>query len=300
VFRRIIILLVFLAPLHQSLAQEIIVKGRFLSDSVKLGEPINFTLSARYRSELIILFPDSTFSFAPFEFQKKKYFPTKSKFGFSYDSVVYTLNTYEIDSLQFLRLPVFLRNPKDSSVFYSDVDTVFFKYLVKQLPDSLAANNLPLKANTGYIDVKWQFNTILFAVIGGVLIIVAILVWVIFGKRIKKYFAIKKLTKNHQEFLNRFGVALDRLEKESSPELAENALVTWKKYLEGLMSVPYTKFTSKEIRERENDERLGQNLKSIDRMIYARVPDANRESFASLKEYGEQKFKQRLEEVKHG
>ncbi len=299
-FRVAIIFLLFVFSFHQATSQEIVVKGRFQSDSVKLGEPINFTLSARYPAALTILFPDSTFSFAPFEFQKKKYTTTKTQEGKSYDSVVYTLNTFEIDSLQFLKLPVFIRTVSDCTAVFSEVDTVYFKHLVAHVPDSVAANNLPLKANTNYINVRWQFNTILFVVIGGVLVIIAIAVWLIFGKRIRKYFKLKKLTKNHQEFLNQFGNTLDRLEKDFTPELAENAIVTWKKYLEGLLAIPYTKYTSKEIREKEQDERLGNSLKMIDKMIYARIPGAHHESFTHLREYGEQKFKQRLEEVKHG
>src|SRR5882757_4821289 len=67
------------------------VQAKFSGDSVKIGKPIEFYLSARYPENLNILFPDSTFSFAPFELQKKIYFPTETKNGISRDSVVYHL-----------------------------------------------------------------------------------------------------------------------------------------------------------------------------------------------------------------
>src|SRR5215831_2013772 len=76
-------------------AQEIKVHGKFNGDSVKIGKPIEFYLSAHYPENLNILFPDSTFSFAPFELQKKIYFPTQTKNGISKDSVIYKLATYE-------------------------------------------------------------------------------------------------------------------------------------------------------------------------------------------------------------
>src|SRR6478735_9136687 len=70
-------------------AQEVKVEAGFAGDSVKIGKPIEFYLSAHYPENLNLLFPDSTFSFAPFELQKKIYFPTQSKNGVSKDSVVY-------------------------------------------------------------------------------------------------------------------------------------------------------------------------------------------------------------------
>lgn len=281
------------------MAQEIIVRSKFLIDSVKLGESINYTMAAKYPSKLTILFPDSTFAFTPFEFQKKIYSTTQTINGISYDSVIYTLQTYEVDSLQFLRLPIFISNRADCTLYYSNTDTVFFKHLVKTIPDSLAVNNLPLKANTNYVNVKWELNTILFAIIVGALLLAAVIVWIVFGKRIRKYFAMKKLMRKHQEFVNRFGKSLEQLNAEFQPERAEQVVVIWKKYLEELLSIPYTKYTSKEIREREQNEELGNTLKNIDRMIYARLGE-DKSSFANLLQYGEQKFQQRMEEVKNG
>ena len=54
-------------------AQEAKVRGSFLADSVKIGEEISYTLTASYSKNLTLIFPDSTFSFTPFEFQKKKF-----------------------------------------------------------------------------------------------------------------------------------------------------------------------------------------------------------------------------------
>src|SRR5689334_85076 len=62
-------------------AQEIKVKAKFDGDSVKIGKPVEFFLTAHYPEKLNLLFPDSTFSFAPFELQKKIYFPTKTENG---------------------------------------------------------------------------------------------------------------------------------------------------------------------------------------------------------------------------
>lgn len=275
------------------------MKGHFEGDTVKLGQPIQFHLTATYPQSVQVLFPDSTFSFAPFEFQKKKFFTTKTENGISYDSVIYTLSTYEIDSLQRLALPVFQLQKKDCVVFYSETDTVFFKKLVNAVPDSLAINQLPLKTNTAYSPVSWLLNYPLALIIGGSLLLIAIIVWIIFGKRIRKYFTVKQLTRSHAAFINRFEQSVEKVKSSFSPELAESSVLIWKKYMEELSAKPYTKYTSREIRETENDE-LGQTLHSVDRMVYGRVSPETFDSFQQLKDFTQNRFNQKIEEVKHG
>lgn len=275
------------------------MKGHFEGDTVKLGQPIQFHLTATYPRSVQVLFPDSTFSFAPFEFQKKKFFTTKTENGISYDSVIYTLSTYEIDSLQRLALPVFQLQKKDCVVFYSETDTVFFKKLVNAVPDSLAINQLPLKTNTAYSPVSWLLNYPLALIIGGSLLLIALIVWIIFGKRIRKYFTVKQLTRSHAAFMNRFEQSVEKVKSSFSPELAESSVLIWKKYMEELSAKPYTKYTSREIRETENDE-LGQTLHSVDRMVYGRIYPETFDSFQQLKDFTQNRFNQKIEEVKHG
>lgn len=291
------ILLTFISSV--CISQEIQVKGHFEGDTVKLGQPIQFHLTATYPRSVQILFPDSTFSFAPFEFQKKKFFTTKTENGISYDSVIYTLSTYEIDSLQQLALPVFQLQKKDCLVYYSETDTVFFKKLVNAVPDSLDINQLPLKTNTAYNPVSWLLNYPLALIIGGSLLLIAILVWIIFGKRIRKYFTVKQLTRSHAAFMNRFEQSVEKVKSSFSPELAESSVLIWKKYMEELSAKPYTKYTSREIRETENDE-LGQTLHSVDRMVYGRISPETFDSFQQLKDFTQNRFNQKIEEVKHG
>lgn len=280
-------------------SQEVKVHGSFDADSIKLGEPLKFYLTATYPQTYQVLFPDSTYSFAPFEFQNKKYFQTKTTSGLSYDSVIYTLVTYEIEKVQTLALPVFQLQRNDSLTYLTETDTVFFKELVGALPDSLAINQLPLKTNTAYNPVSWLLNYPLLLIIGAILLLVAIVCWIIFGKRIRKYFTLKKLMKSHELFLSRFDEAVEKLKTGFSPEVAESSITIWKKYMEELSSRPYTKFTSREIREQESTE-LGQPLRSVDKMIYGRLAPETFDSFHQLKEFTKNQFNQKVEEVKHG
>lgn len=273
--------------------------ARFEGDSVRIGLPIRYTVVAQYPSHYQVLFPDSTFSFAPFEFQSKKFVPTKTQNNNSYDSVVYTLVSFEIDSLQTLRVPVFQVQKRDSLVYLTEPDTLFFSALVGPLPDSLAINQLPLKTNTAYNKVSWILNYPVLLIVGGVLLLTAIVVWVLFGKRIRKHFVLKRLHTKHTSFLSAFDQSVQKLNQAFQPDVAERSITIWKKYMEDISSKPYTKFTSKEIRELEKGE-LTQALQAVDRMIYARLQPENFSAFEQLKEFTINRFNQKLQEVKHG
>jgi hypothetical protein len=280
--------------------EEVRIVGRFRTDSVKLGEPIEYYVTAKYPSQWQVLLPDSTFSFTPFDFQKKVYYPTHTSNNISTDSVLYVLNTFEIDSIQTLKVPAFVVVPGDCTRYESNVDTVFFKHLVSQLPDSLSAEQLPLKTNTAYNAVSWLFNYPVFSIVIGSLIFIAFLVWVIFGKKIKKHFLLKRLSKNHHEFMLNFDFAIEKLKSGFTPESAEQSVIIWKKYMEDLVTKPYTKSTTRELKEIENNETLVGALRVIDRSIYGRIPPDTLDSFLNLKEFSQSQFNKKLEELRHG
>ena len=298
-FERVLVSVVLLSFSSFTCAQEVNVRGHFASDSIQLGKPISYFLTAHYPKESSVVFPDSSYSFAPFEFQKKRFVATQTINGISYDSVIYTLSTFEIDSIQSLKLPVFVVHEKDCTLVYAETDAVFFDKAVKSLPDSVQLEKIPLKTNTNYFTVSWLFNYPLVAIILGVLLVILIVCWIIFGKIIIRYFKIKRISKKHQTFLQQFNAAVEKSQSNFSSQSTENALLIWKDYLENLVDIPFTKYTTKEIREQEKDERLGQSLSAIDRMIYANQP-GEKEYFINLKTYSEDQFYKKLEKLKNG
>jgi len=299
VFRQFLLFILLSVFITTGFSQEIVVKGHFNTDTVKLGQPIQYYLTARYEATQQVLFPDSTFSFSPFEFQKKIFFTTQTANNISYDSVIYTLSTFEIDSLQWLALPIFQTQQKDCVTFYSQADTVFFKQLVSTVPDSLAINQLPLKTNTAYNPVSWLLNYPILLIVGGSLLLIILLIWIFFGKKIKRYYTVKRLTRSHATFLDRFEISLEELKTSFSPELAETSMTIWKKYMEELSTKPYTKYTSREILEVEKSN-LSKPLHSVDRMIYGRITPDTFDPFKELKDFSQSRFNKKIEEVKHG
>lgn len=290
---------IWLCCLTVSTAQEVIVRGGFFLDSLRVGDETGFYLSATYPSTQNIIFPDSTFNFSPFEFERKRYFTTQTSAGKSYDSVIYYLSTFEVDRIQTLSLPVFQLNAQDCTAYTSRVDTVLLAELAKNIPDTLTAQNLPLKVNTLYEDVPYQFNYAILVISITVLIVIAAIVWIVFGKKIRRHFKLKKMFKAHQHFLDTYTQQVENIKSAFSSANTEHALAQWKKYMEQLESRPYTKLTTRETALLENNELLGKNLHSIDGAIYGHNTSVL-EPLENLKRFADQRFAQKLEEVKHG
>lgn len=276
-----------------------IVRGHFEANGISIGEAVPYSLTASYPRTQQVLFPDSTFSFKPFELSRKQFFATKTSGDTSYDSTVYLLTTFEIDSIQILKLPVFVLQEADCVAVYSKPDSIFLTYHVEVVPDSVSAEKLPLKVNTAYQKVKWIFNYPVVVLIALVLIIALVMVWVFFGKRIRKYFTLRKLNKDYQEFIVGFNRALEKLTAESTSRKAEEVLIVWKNYMEALEQYPYTKFTSREIVRLSRDHNLEDALRTIDRGIYGGF-SSSLEPFRFLQSYSQRQFQKREADVKNG
>lgn len=276
------------------------VHGHFQTDSIKIGIAFPYSLTAIYPQTQSLVFPDSTFSFDPFEIERKVFYPTQTRNGLSKDSVVYFLTSFEIDSVQKLTLPVFILNANDCTAVFANWDSVFLQHQVKQMPDSVAAKDLPLKTNTAYQKVIWLLNYPLLLIIAGVLFVGLIVLWIVFGKRIKQYFILRKLSKHHHQFMQEFESAVDQLQNSYSIAQAEATLTLWKKYMERLLSKPFTKYTTKEIFQRVKDESLASALRKIDWDIYGEGHGIEKDPLDQLQQFTDRKFNEKVQEVRNG
>lgn len=288
-----------LLPYLVSAQEEVTVRGGFLSDSIKIGEQTAFYLTARYPSAMTVLFPDSTHAFAPFEYQKKEYFLTETTDGVSVDSTLYYLTTFEVGRVQALRLPVYVVHAADSTVRYSAPDTLLITQLVAQVPDTVSVDQLPLKMNTSYEEVKYDFNFWMMIIILAAVFAVAAVVWLLFGTRIRRYLKAKRMRRNHAQFSERYNALLGQLQKTFSTPATESALTTWKKYMEQLEARPYTKLTTRETLRIVKEPALTEPLSRIDKAIYGHETTVV-ESLVNLKKFADQQFHRKIKEVQHG
>jgi Sec-independent protein translocase protein TatA len=283
----------------QTQGQDVKVSGKFLADSIKIGEPVAYSLTARYPQHLTLLFPDSTYTFFPFEFEKKIFYSTKTSNGISYDSTIYYFTSFELDQIQKLSLPAFIVSLRDCTLVAAEPDSVFLVEVAETPPDSLSAQNLPLKTNILYENVWHQFNYFIILIILTSLVIIALVIWFVFGKKIIRYFKIKKITKRHYEFITNFTENINKLSENQSSKQTEQAVFLWKKYMEYLERKPYTKLTTKETAAVTPDEVLRQSLKDIDSAIYGHTHNVVN-ALEYLKEFSENQFQKRLADIKHG
>jgi hypothetical protein len=249
---------------------------------------------------LTVLFPDSTFSFAPFEYDSKSFFPTVSKEGESFDSVVYFLTTFEIDPIQKLLLPVFVVAKRDCTEHRAQLDSIRLISLVKTPPpDTVQAQNLPLKVDTTYEKVLQFFNYPILVIVSVGLVILLMVGWIIFGKRIMKYIRVKRLTRQFKDFQSSFHGKLEIVRTEFTPEMTEQILSIWKKYLERLERKPFTKLTTRETIQMEKDPALGESLKKLDMAIYGHNQSVV-DPLLAPEQVAEKRFELKLEEVMNG
>ena len=287
--------ILFLFSFSLAIAQEVVTDGYFHEDSLKIGEVVNFTLYAKYPKEMEIIFPDSTYEYLPFEYYNKDYFTTRIDSIFAYDSVVYSLASFEIDSIQYLQLPIFVLEGKDSTAIYTYRDSIYLKELVIQMPDSLA-----FKDNTVFQKVNLAFNYPYLVIGLTVLLIILIIVFAVFGKTIKNKIKAYRLRKAYEKFSLEFERGINKIKKEANATLIEEVLIVWKQYMEKLEDKPFTKYTTKEIGKAGYGNNLQQVLKNIDGSIYGKVNDNTMyKNFEALEDFTLEKYQQKLKEFSY-
>jgi len=278
--RRLFIVLFCFITLS-GVAQDNKPRGYFLKDSVKIGETVPFIFSYSDRKNRPVIFPDSLFNFAPFELVDKAYFDTKSDSIVSIDSAVYYLSTFEIDSVQYLSLPVFVMLGEDSLAVYSSPDSIVLNQVVLQMPDSIK-----LIENAFYRPVDLQFNYPYWVVALIAVGLLVIIVLGVYGKQIRKKIQLYRLKKKLEKFNLSFDEEINSLNTDPTKEKIEQVLIFWKAYMERLEKIPYRKLTTKEIVALQQNSSLEETLKSIDRNIYSPIKvNALQNDFEFLKDY---------------
>ncbi|MEM6844809.1 MAG: LapA family protein [Bacteroidota bacterium] len=282
-------------------AQSLQPQGYFLQDTTKIGQQIQYALTFRYPTELEVIFPDENQAFAPFEYVDRTFIPTRSDSATSLDSVVYTLMTFELDTFQYLALPIYIistdeEGEADSIQIRAEVDSVYLQQLITQMPDSL-----DLKANTNYQDVPLQFNYPYFLIGLGILLAIALVVFLVFGEKIRKRWQLRRLQKEYRRFQEQFTRQLQQLDQSPDQEQSEQTLVLWKRYMERLERAPYTKMTTKEIIRRPDKQTLSDDLRAIDRSIYGQHLNGELIGhFEHLKQHTQHRYEQRYRDIQYG
>jgi hypothetical protein len=270
-------------------------KGEFLVRSIKIGQPVKYSLSFYHDPTMELFFPDSSYSFAPFEFISKEYFPTNTKDRLSLDSAIYTLRTFEVKNSLELALPVFIINQGDTTHQFSSHDKILIKQYVQEPLDSLV-----LKSDALYEPVSLEFNYPYYAFIVFLIIISLVLIYFVFGKSVLRNYRLYVMYNNHILFLKTFDKLYKEMEVSPNPDAMEKVLGEWKNYLTKLEQKPINTFTTTEIISLFNKEDLKENLQLVDRSIYSGTITGNPcEALDVLKKFSNKRYKKRRKELKN-
>lgn len=294
---RIALLSVAISLAWPATAQEPTVRGRFLGDSIRIGEEAVYVLGATYPQEVNVLFPDSTINTFPFEYARREYFPTVTRNGVSRDSVVYYYRTFEPDSIQALSLPVYVVHDQDCTAVYARADSLILKRILA-LPDTARLDAVALKETLAFERIPTPFGWVLAAAVTGLLLLLAAGAYAVFGKSIRRHYRMRQLRRNYARFVENYTSNLSRLRESKSPDVAESTVSLWKKYLERLELMPYTKLTTKETMQLIRDESIRKSLQSIDRSIYG-GHTVDVKPFEGLMDFAHDKYQRKMEEVMH-
>lgn len=287
--------LVFSLP-YPSSGQEISVKGGFVEDSLEIGNDIHFWVTAQYDPKLELFLLDTPRIFAPFEPIDKEYFETLLREDKAFDSAIFTIQSFEIDPVQYLKVPAFILNKKDTLAIYSNLDSIYLKEYVPVVTDTTK-----LKTNLSYSNVDTPFNFPLIRIVVGIILFILILLLLIFGNRINKYFKLRRLRKQYQAFSEQLAYYIHRLKEEPTPEIAEKSLQHWKNYQEKLDRKPFSSLSTKEILKLNFAKELEHPLKSIDRLVYGKkATEKVYQDFQQIEDFTEHRYLKKVETIKNG
>ena len=257
-------------------SQNIEYKIYFLNDSIRIGDSISLISALKYPENIEIVQPDSSYNFTSFEFIGKKIFPSFSDRNIIYDSTIYYLRTFEIDSIQRLNLNATIINNKDSLVIPSNTDSIALIYQVSDV------NFSKTKENTLFNSIRSIFNSEKVLIIIGFIILIIIIIYLLFRKKIKKYLKIRKLRIQIKRFNNDFEYILKNYLKNQDKNYLERLLLLWKRFMEKLSKRPYSTSTTTEISSFLENKKLLNLLKDIDRNLYSNNKDGIKPSSINL------------------
>jgi hypothetical protein len=243
-----------------------IIKGKFQEDSAVIGQPIHYSLYVKHPKDQEVFFPKANQNFGSFETVKREFFATKTTASGSLDSAVYTLRLFNLAPVQKLQIPIYIQQEPDCTLIYPVVDSIYLKRLLPH-PEQIDLDSLYQSIPIQPVSPKTDLKNVV--AVGISLLILAGLIYWIFGKAITKLFKRYLLWRRHREFRRTFQryarqvagtpVGLSNLEK---------AFSTWKKYVEALTQLPFTTFTSKEMLDNLADETMEKVLNEMDSAIY--------------------------------
>ena len=252
----------FFLNISEVFSQEIEYKVYFIKDSVKIGDSIPLISILKYPKSIELIQPDSSYNYLTFEYIDKKTFPSIQIDNIILDSTVYYLRTFEIDSTQNIKLEATIINKNDSLNIISNTDSITLISQVTDISSSLINNTL-------FSVLKSIFNSekVIYLII--IILSIIILLFVLFRKKIIKYFKIRRIKSQLNKFNIEFELLSKNYSKNNKIRELEKLLLLWKRFMEKFTNKPFSSSTTNEISYFINDKNILRILSISDKCIYS-------------------------------
>lgn len=276
--------------------QEIEYNGFFSQKKVSIGDTIYFISIIKYPKNIEIIQPDSSFNFESFDFINKIIIPSYKMNEKIVDSTIYLIRTFNLDSIQSLQLSSYIINRGDSLKITSNTDSININNEIISINPSLK-----VKYNTIYSKIQSLINYKNILTRSSIIISIIILVYILFGKRIRKYIKIRSLNKKLKKFTLKYENQLSIYNSNKFKKELEKLLIIWKIYMEYISDKPYLSSTTKEIEIFKKDIKIINSLKEIDRKIYSKENEGvELKDINCLYDEAKKAFNVKLYEIKNG
>ncbi|MGR3811371.1 hypothetical protein [Jiulongibacter sp. NS-SX5] len=263
----------------------------FQQDSVSLGHSIKASLTFYHSPSVDVFFPESTSNFSPFEFISKEAFPTLTKDTVSRDSVVYTLQSFSIDSIQSLALEVKANIDGDTITALSNTDSLFYQSLLLENGDSRSLKEINEITETDENKSLKLWQIILIGVI-----LFLFLLSLVFNNQLKKWLRQYRFRKKQQSFKVEFK---KYLVEEPTIDSIQNALTMWREHMEWIEDHPYTSMTALEIENLLEDDKVSQAVRELESSIFGKQKsDRIHLALHILFNFANEKFRERYWQFK--
>jgi hypothetical protein len=277
-------------------AQEIEYNGFFSQKKASIGDTIYFISIIKYPKNIEIIQPDSSFNFESFDFINKIIIPSYNMNEKIVDSTIYLIRTFNLDSIQSLQLSSYIISRGDSLKITSNTDSININNEIISINP-----NLKVKYNTIYSKIQSLINYKNILTISSIVISIIILVYILFGKRVRKYIKIRSLNKKLKKFTIKYEKQLSIYNSNKFKNELEKLLIIWKVYMEYISNNPYLSSTTKEIEIFKKDIKIIKSLKEIDRKIYSKENEGvELKDINYLYDEAKKAFNVKLYEIKNG
>lgn len=194
--RTVILTLLLLCIAHLGGYGQVTATLRAIDNLVQVGKPFEVELVTRHPEQTVVVFPDSAKDFAPYELQSSYPMDTKTSDGSSEDAKLYRLYTWEIDSLQSLRLPIrFIDAKGDTQTVLSNTVSVVLMPEVTAYSDSLE-----YKFIENLAAIREPVNWVAWGIIATTLLLIGFLIFIFGRKPIIRWWKYRKIERQFKSF----------------------------------------------------------------------------------------------------